>query len=356
MRNYEDKEGFFDYANKNEWVKYIKNDVIPLWKNTFVLKEFFEELKGDFEPKNFSDVDKEDHSLLLGGVIQREEKYKRNSLAKFYLYYFGLDMDRDSWMIQESLTDKEKVVELKIKVVETEFIKFVKNIYSLLDKRLSDQQLVTNLNYPEINYEELKRNPNKLKEIVENFYQSVLDFTINFNYKTFFLCSINQVPQHYIKTAYPRFNQILKLMQDEFGLIELSWNNPFIPDTEMFHKYTIFCFPEYNINNEDNSFGGSICRLNEEIWNSFDMSQLRDIFSFLFRDVPTLKQDYKNRIKLKLPDIFHSDVYYSKIRVTNIGNGNKTLMEVLDENSPFLFTNIKKIQMIKENNLYFLDV
>lgn len=354
MRNYEDIDGFFDYTNKEEWIQYLKKDIYPLWKNSFILKEYFEGLKQDLNGVNFCDIKEDDKKLLLGGVItQREEIYTKNSLSKFYNNFFGLSIeDLNSWIAQESY--QEKLIDIKIIIQETEFIEFLDHVFSRLEKCIPLQNLVPIPNYPKLNYEELKNEPNKVKDLITNFIQNILDISINYNYKTFFLCSINQVTRHYLEKAYPNFSQILNLMQRELGLTEFLWNNPINNiESQIYKDYTILCFPEYNINNIGESFGGAISSLNELIWEYFDSARFREILNILFRNVPNLKENYKNRVKNQLPEEFYNDVSYSKIMVRD---SDKTIMEILDVNSAFLFTNIKKFRIAREGNIYFEDI
>lgn len=77
-----------DYTDRNEWKNHIENYLIPLWKNALTLKEFSENLKGEFQNTLLQDVNEEDLPLLLGGVIPSgKEVYRRNSLAKFYNWF-----------------------------------------------------------------------------------------------------------------------------------------------------------------------------------------------------------------------------------------------------------------------------
>lgn len=354
MRNYEDIDEFFDYTNKDEWIQYLKNDIYSLWQNSYILKEYFEVLKQDFNEVNFSDIKEEDKQLLLGGVItQREEIYTKNSLSKFYKNFFGLSIeDLSSWIAQESY--QEKLIDIKIIIQETEFIEFLNQVFLRLDNCITLQNLVPIPNYPKLNYEELKNEPNKVKDLITNFIQSTLDISINYNYKTFFLCSINQITRRYLEKAYPNFSQILNLMQGEFGLTEFLWNNPINNiESQIYKDYTIFCFPEYNLNNIGASFGGAICSLNELIWEYFDSARFTEILNILFRKVPNLKENYKNRVKNQLPEVFYNDVSYSKIMVRD---SDKTIMEILDVNSAYLFANIKKFRVAREGNIFFEDI
>ena len=98
MKTYDDIEGFIDYTNKEEWERYITDFVIPLWKATWIIKEYFEELKREFDNLPLGEVKEEDRPLLLGGIRpSSDEIYSRNSLAKFYLKFFGLRLKAVSY-------------------------------------------------------------------------------------------------------------------------------------------------------------------------------------------------------------------------------------------------------------------
>ncbi|RLI81242.1 hypothetical protein DRP04_06605 [Archaeoglobales archaeon] len=371
MRSYDELEGFIDYTDENEWKRYIETYVIPLWKCSWILKEFWTELKSEFDNVPFNDVNEEDVSLILGGVTQRrDEMYTRNSLAKFYAKFFGLRLkDIQSWILQAQMG--EMLTEINVEVVETEFIKFVKEVFNLLDYGLLYQQLVTDLKEPELNYRELKNDPNKVKELIKDFYQGILNISLNHNYGTFFLCSINQITYRYMKAAYPRIDECLDFLINEFGLMELEWNNPIKPDSEVFKEYTIYCFPEYNPNNKGKSFGGAICKLNDTIWEWFtpnryypyNTNEFRETLSMLFGEVPNLKKEYREGIKELLPVVYFDNIHYERnlmanARKVSVGGGfiercDKLLIDIIDKNSPHLFFNMLRISKVTENYIDF---
>jgi len=103
MSNYDSLSGFINYTDKEEWKKYIENYVLPLWKSASTIKEFYENLKSEFNNAFLQDIKEEDLPLLLGGVDPSEgEIYKKNSLARFYNRFFGLKLsDIQSWMLRE---------------------------------------------------------------------------------------------------------------------------------------------------------------------------------------------------------------------------------------------------------------
>jgi len=358
MKRYEKIEGFINYTNKDEWVNYLNNFVIPLWSTSWLIKEYFEELKREFNNLHLSDVKEEDKPLFLGGIRPTsDEIYSRNSLAKFYLKFFGLRLkDLQSWILQQQ--HGETLTEIALEVKETEFIKLVKEIFNLLDYALQYQALVSDFKEPQFDYKELKRNPDKVKKLIKEFYQALLNITLNYNYGTFFLCSINQLPYKYMKSAYPRIDQVLEFLQKEFGLEELDWNNPINPETRIFKDYTIYCFPEYNPRKPGKSFGGAICKLNELLWNKFSYSsEIKETFGMLFGEIPNLKEEFRERVKSQLPERYYSWIYFKGITASestsHIEESGKTLMELLDKNMPWLFTSLIKIDYVYDNGFSF---
>ncbi len=334
--------------------------MIPLWRHSWILKEYWEELKDEFDTLPVNEVKEEDKPLLLGGIIQKDKlDYTINSLAEFYHKFFGMKLkDIQGWILQAQTG--EILTEINVEVVETEFMKFVMEIFNLLDSGLQEQQL-TDFNEPEIHYDELKNDPNKIKEIIKSFYQSVLNISLNYNSGTFFLCSINQITYRYMKAAYPRVDgEVLDFLRDEFGLTELIWSNPIKPESETFRDYTIYCFPEYNPNNQGKSFGGAICTLNEKILNAFsDSSELKNTLGMLFGNIPNFKEKFGEKIKSRLPEGYHPLIYFKGITASesySVEVGNKTIMVMLDENSPFLFTNQIEINGVTDTAFTFISV
>jgi len=358
MKTYDEIEGFIDYASEDEWKNYIEKFVIPLWKFSWLLQEYFEKLKGEFDSLPLSEIKEEDKPLLLGGIRPlSEEIYSRNSLAKFYLKFFGLRLkDLQSWILQQQYG--ETLTEITVEVIKTEFVKLVKEIFNLLDYALQQQTLVSEFKEPQLNYEELKRNPKKVKGLIKEWYQALLNLTINHNYGTFFICSINQVTYKFMKSAYPRIDQILEFLQDEFGLIELDWNNPINPRIKTFKDYTIYCFPEYNPKKRGKSFGGAIVKLSELLWSKFYYSsEIKETLSMLFGEIPNLKEEFRERIQSQLPEKYYSWIYFKGVTESESGSGieesGRTLMGMLDENMPWLFTNLIKIDYVYDNALVF---
>jgi len=371
MSNYDSVENFIDYANKDAWKSYVENYVIPVWRNASILKEFFENLKSKFQNFSLGDVSEKDLPLLLGGVVPgREDIYKKNSLAKFYDRFFGLKLsDLKPWLLGGEATG----IQPKVIVEETAFIRFVDEVLKWSNKAVQCQALVE-ATEPKIDYDKLKENANELKELIKNFYQSVLNISVNYNYGTFFLWSIKQIPYRFMKEAYPRIDGILDFLQREFGLTRFKWKSPFPEGSKLYEDYTIWCWPEYNAEldrlgggnvrgpeySQCKSFGGSICALNEVIWKHLSKgyhspTDLERIFTEYFNVFPDLKEEYVSRVKDRLTGKIYSHIYYGRIMaaedISKVGETNLTIMQMIDEVSPYLFTGLAKITYVSDGHI-----
>jgi len=367
INNYDNLKGFIDYTNKEEWKSYVKNYVIPLWENALILKEFYDNLKNEFQDALLNDIEEENLPILLGGVIPtREEVYRRDSLAKFYNRFFGLKIsDLQSWILGGELTG----IQLKVVIEETAFIRFINDIFKWSDRAIHYQTLVE-FTEPEINYKEIKKDPNKLKGLIENFHRYVLNISVNYNYYTFFLWSIKQIPYKFMKEAYPRIDQVLDFLEIEFGLQPLKWKIPFAEDSTFYKQYTIWCWPEYNTQSDkgglcgpehtqNKSFGGSICALNEAIWKhltkGYYPTDLEKLFNEYFTIFPYLKEEYVSKIKDRISGKIYSRIYYRGITASEdssrLDESNLTIMQMIDEVSPYLFTGLAKIAYIGDDHI-----
>lgn len=361
MVNYDQVEGFVDYTSKDMWRNYIESQVIPLWRDTWTLKEFFENLLSEFQGLSLIDIGEEYMSLLLGGVVpSKEEVYRRNSLAKFYSRFFGLRIsDLQSWVLGGGVVGGE----IKVIVEETSFTRFVNELFKWLDRAVRYQTLVE-YKEPTLPYDELKKDPQRLKVLVSNFYQALLGISVNYNYHTFFLWSIRQIPYKFMEVAYPRIGQTMGFLQQEFGLTELKWNTPFSEDSEFYNEYMIWCFPEYNPRSEGKSFGGAICKANEVIWENikkgYSPTDLENTLLTLFSRAPDLKKEYVECVKERAAGKYYSCIFFRGLSAaeqrSTVSETNRTIMEMLDEISPQLFVGLAKISYVGDDYFSFSTV
>lgn len=375
--NYDKLEGFIDYTSEEAWKGYIERDILPLWRSAKILDEYIDYLKTSFDGVTLDRLAQEDLPVFLGGVIPETGEYKRNSLAKFYRELFGLKLEGDlgAWAKTSGSTLKQP----KVVSEENGVTNFIKSVFKWVNRAIANQTLVRGFDEPKPNYEELKRDPNKLKERVEDFYSSVLRVVANHNYYTFFLYSIRQLPYGYMRVAYPRIDQASDFLKNEFGLTRFNWEPPFKPDSDLYRDYTIWCWPEYNATIPDSnyketyrsnpeeaskfSFGGSISALNQTIWKHFMKgSKLEGVFRDYFGDFPYLKEEYMGQIKnlsfnfekvsvrIKSEDGATAKMFYrSPNGIERNDNRNLTILEALSEVLPYLFAGLTDITWVDKS-------
>lgn len=365
MRNYGQLEDFIDYSSESTWRDYVENQVVPLWESSWLIKETFERFQDEFDDRDLSTLSQNEQELFLGGIDSRRDAvYRRNSLAKFNKVFYGAQVsDLQSWVLSDS---EEVPTEVNIEVSKTSFIELAENLYETLTKALSSQYLYQDYFEPEVRLGEVKE-PERLQEQVEQFYKDVLVFCVNHSYFTFFLQSLNQVPRHFLEKAYPDFDTAQEIMyEDEFGLTTLDWNYPIKPDASIYESYQILCYPEYNPENKGASFGGSITKANDIIWNFFDEyshKEFREDLSDYF-PVRNLKKAYRDRVEnrvTKVPDdwvksgfnIYFKGLSASDNSGSSVENSTESLMELLDQAAPLLFLGLVEISTVGDNRLNF---
>lgn len=363
-RNYGQIDDFPSYTSKEEWEEYIKTTVVPLWESTWVIKEFHNRLQNEFDGRPFDTLSNTEKRLFLGGIEPRsDDPYRRRSIAAFYKALFGAQVtDLQSWILSNE-TGVEADVEIEVE--ESPFVEFAEKIHDCLTTALSAQYLYQDYLEPDVGFQNLLEQPDELRELVEECYQQILNFAVNNSYHTFFLWSLNQVPRHFLQQAYPDLEDRRALTQDEFGLMNLDWNNPIKRDSDIFDDYRILCYPEYNPNNQGNSFGGSICRANEIAWEYFhsrSKDQFRNALSQVFNMVPDLKEQYHDQVENRVTDVPDNwknrnfTIYYKNLSASTEGRSNvedssESIMDLLDQAAPLLFLGLHKIGQVRDNRL-----
>lgn len=369
VRNYEQVDEFIAYTDQEEWRVYIEETVVPLWASAWRLKKFHEQLQQEFDERSLETLTDAEQQLFLGGVdARRDEVYRRNSLAQFYKELFGARVaDLQSWVLSEG---SEMQTEVHIEVKETQFVEFASRIYDRLTRALSSQSMYHDWHEPDVEFEVLLEDADQLRELVEELYQRVLGFAVNHSYHTFFLWSLNQVPRHFVETAYSELDVDLSLVRDQFGLRNFEWKNPIKPDADIYQDYQILCFPEYDPASDSQSFGGSIARTNELIWSYFDSyskEAFRDALSLYFNQVPNLKQQYKDLVTTRVGDVPESwidsrfNIYFKGLSASTEGrseaaNSQDSIMDLLDQAAPVLFLGLNKVSQVYDDRLRVKEV
>lgn len=362
-RTYAQVDGFVDYTEQSVWQEYIQETVVPLWEAAWQLKEYHRQLQHEFNGRRLETLSEREQQVFLGGVDpQRDEIYRQNSVAKFYKEFFGAQVtDLQSWLLSDG---GEIQTEVTVEVEDAQFIEFADGIHDQLTKALSSQTLYPEWQEPKVVFDSLLTSPEKVRNIVEQLYQCVLDFVANHSYPTFYLLSLNQTPRRFLREAYPEFDDTQSLVREQFGLTELDWPNPIKSDADIYSSYEILCFPEYNPNNKGRSFGGSITKTNEIIWDYFSdysTQTFRDVLATYFNNVSDLKQDYKDRVANRVANVPKQwierefSIYFDGLSAatdrSNVEASQNSIIDLLDQAAPLLFLGLNKITYVADDYL-----
>jgi hypothetical protein len=276
----------FDYGSLDEWRSYFE-EIREIAKSCKVIEEFWNELKRKCDGLTFKDGQEEfDYStVLLGGVTPKGE-YKERSLAKVYAVLFGFKLEIYD-LIERLRRDLPPTT--KVTVKETGFIHFVRRVsdkvISIL-RQAESKGLIDSADVDvEVDYYGILSDYKKLIEILENFVNNVAKILPNYNQKSLFVWTLDKLTYRYMTTAYPKLRdeKVFELIKDVLGLEVIF--SPDVEDDKTKREYEVY-------SNYDGSIGKELIELFKTIWDAFDYSEIEEILSDLFRNLPSFKEEF----------------------------------------------------------------
>ena len=309
-----------NYADKAEWRRFVNEYIVPLRYSAEVIVNRREYLRRKID------------ELGVSGIVDN-----------FKMFFLG-------------------------EVSESPFIKFVSEVAMQTKKieNIASSKGIIEEHPTAVEHEEgdFVRKPEEIIKLVENFYNNCAKVTPNYNEYSLFILTIRTITRRYLEAAYPEFKERFEELRQFFGLEPLF--TPKLEDSEMKQKYTIWHLPE-------GSFGGEIKKLYEIIWDY--NSQLKEHLSQYFDGIVDLKKEFfemaKNSIhsseilnvnslishesRLDVSEPFRIDFYWDyqyRFKLLEVERP-ITLVEVLNEISPFLFAGLINIKSISEFYIEF---
>jgi len=313
------------YWEKDTWINYIKNDVLPLYQSAATILNLWKSLRDFTHGKPLSEVIKEKPILeyvFVGGTKPPSE-YEENGLAWIYKTLMGTEVNlREYYFLRKY--DKEPKTLCTVR--ETEILRYVNHITVLLERAIecaSNSKLILFTEIQEVqesvrrSVEEILGKPETLPERFVEFLNKALRLTIAYNECTRFIWHLRKIAKKYIKEYYPELlkPENFRFIQDLLGLRE--YIVPRVEDPEIAELFTIFSYDhaiEYSSETEIdgmrgcyvgyyltgdllpsnppneypyNTLGGCICRVNELIWGLFEKRYTReDLVTVVKNEVP----------------------------------------------------------------------
>ena len=309
-----------NYADKAEWRRFVNEYIVPLRYSAEVIVNRREYLRRRID------------ELGVSGIVDN-----------FKMFFFG-------------------------EVSESPFINFVSEVAMQTKKieNIASSKGIIEEHPAAVEHKEgdFVRNPEEVIKLVENFYNNCAKVTPNYNEHSLFILTIRTITRRYLEAAYPEFKERFEELRQFFGLEPLF--TPKLEDSETKQKYTIWHLPE-------GSFGGEIKKLYEIIWDY--NRKLKEHLSQYFDGIVDLKKEFfemaKNSIhsseilnvnslishesRLDVSEPFRIDFYWDyqyRFKLLEVERP-ITLVEVLNEISPFLFAGLINIKSISEFYIEF---
>jgi len=309
-----------NYADKAEWRRFVNEYIVPLRYSAEVIVNRREYLRRKID------------ELGVSGIVDN-----------FKMFFFG-------------------------EVSESPFINFVSEVAMQTKKieNIASSKGIIEEHSGAVEHEEgdFVRKPEEVIKLVENFYNNCAKVTPNYNEHSLFILTIRTITRRYLEAAYPEFKERFEELRQFFGLEPLF--TPKLEDSETKQKYTIWHLPE-------GSFGGEIKKLYEIIWDY--NRKLKEYLSQYFDGIVDLKKEFfemaKNSIpsseilnvnslishesRLDVSEPFRIDFYWDyqyRFKLLEVERP-ITLVEVLNEISPFLFAGLINIKSISEFYIEF---
>lgn len=306
------------YWEKESWVNYFKNDVLPLYSSAITITGLWRWLGEKVHGRLLSEVVRERPSLeqMFVGGTSPPDKYEEGSLALAYKTLLGVSVKLREYYFLRKLGKEPKTL---CTVEKTAILDYIDRIAVLLERAISHACELDVLSRSELKnaqegsekaVEEVLREPPKGPERFIEFLDKAANFTIAYNEYTRFIWYLRKVAKKYVKELYPELMkpEVFKFVREFLGLRE--YIVPQIDDKEIADLYTIFSYDhevevrgvrESRYGGVDaidvidgmpfsgyaayafftgwwlppthepyNTVGGCLCRVNELIWGLFD--------------------------------------------------------------------------------------
>ncbi|ACX72219.1 conserved hypothetical protein [Methanocaldococcus vulcanius M7] len=296
MESYYDTIPNFRYWDVNAWRKYVQEYIVPMYETTKCLLDFKNELSF-YVGMSLENVNQSNNYLMpffIGG-IDEEGNYKENALAKLIYLMFGIYVDAKEFVNTMELTGEEGLKDIKVESKDMDnwpFIKFLEKInkHSL--------EIIKKLNIdvqPSIKVEDILKNPDKILDVLKELYKACVSFNASYNYYTFFILSSYGIHFRYLISAYPKLNEHFEEIKEFLGFCPM-----FVPDVDnstIKKYYTILRY-------EKDSIGDNLFKMQLHLWNSFEKSEIHEVFKYIVEKPENLKEKYKELAKKSIGEEF----------------------------------------------------
>ncbi|KKM97096.1 hypothetical protein LCGC14_1171520 [marine sediment metagenome] len=311
----------FDYCNKEEWIAYINDIIMPVMRVSSYLLSFNYYLK-DFQTGTpISEVLKNDtlKEKLFGGLSENGESLHR-SLAEFYNRFFGWALaDASNYLLHQSENININIYTTKR---DTNFIYFLQEVQVFCQEIFDSAFEIGLIENPQFKLdmkgENLFISDEALIKEISLLYELLAKFVINYNEKTLFIWTLRQNTKRYLLFQYEKLREpdcfdliktLMGLFPSHIILLEekLSETSEKLQD-----KYTVWELKD--------QFGSKIIGLNDLIFDSFEEREIKKYFDFMITDLEDFKKSHQEKMK-RLKPIWEIPEEFKIVKRDEAGNG-----------------------------------
>jgi hypothetical protein len=364
------------YWNREAWISYLKNDLLPFYGFLLAMLNLWREIKIT-HGKFLSEVMKSMPSLELvfAGGTSPPDNYEEGGLASVYNSLLGTSIKLREYYFLKLLGKEPKTI---CTVKKTEVVDYLDHIHVLLERvfsRACELGLVTQTEVQGVQENsgkaarEVLAKPEDISEKFVELLNKALELTVAYNDYTRFIWYLRKIPKKYMKEFYPELlkPEVFKFIQELLGLSE--YIIPQVEDPEIVDLYTIFSF-DYAIRagpamidgmniNAFNYFqgrlpptyepyrtiGGCLCRINELIWGLFHncQNQLKLVVS---GEVPDPFWEWRKATE-RMP---HPQIIYPRLDYPDSYED----LSFLDEHLPVIFIGMAELVREERGDALFI--
>jgi len=323
------------YWDRESWVGYLRNDVLPLFESTLTVLGLWRELREVAHGRPLSDVTKGMPSLelIFVGGTSPPDRYEEGSLALIYKHLLGTSIKLREYYF---LKQHGKEPKTPCAVERTTVVDYLDHVHTLLEcvvaraleLRLLVQDEIQKIQESSVEaVRETLARPERISEIFVELLNRALGITVARNEFTRFIWHLRKIPKKYIAELYPELlkPEVFEFVQRFLGLRE--YITPQVEDPEIRDLYTIYSFDHamealgygridgFDIRVEAyltgalppshepyKTVGGCLCRVNELIWGLF---RFRDYLRLIATgEVPDPLEEWKKMVKSGPPTLW----------------------------------------------------
>jgi len=292
----------FRYWDTKAWKQYIQEYVTPIYSATTVFLDVRHELAPylNHSLDTLADSKKELLSFLIGGIKNGE--YTKYSLARLIRLLFGIYVDPQEFSNAVANLGQEGLREVTIKEEKKDDAAFFRLINGL--NKLSENVLeladIEPTNIP-VDSGEVISNPERLLDVLTEFYKSCVLISANHNYYTFFIVSTRGTHWRFLRGGYKKLEENIGILKEFLGLEEL-----FVPETDkgdIQRDYTIW-------SHSQGSIADSIFLIQFGLWAGFNFRDLlrtnktiEEALRYITPKPENLAESYMRLVKENVPNL-----------------------------------------------------